>query len=389
MALDQEYYEKALEILKSKGFSDNEADQIATTLSVYLPMRFIDADEWARMPYDQHPVNQLAFERMAYLDRIPELKKPVIYQMPTDFTYTTYGQEYEPGADSPIYTTGPDGYTHHPVGWESGITGESGVMGPAGDDSLEVSNLTYHYPSCDFKYRVPSESMLRRFTVVMKIGGKVSEVSLEELIEKMGGYDKLPASARAAIDHVMEAYYRTPVELGGSLEGAMPTMSIRTPLPGGVSQGQADYLKLNDLSNIEGIKRAYPLIDEESAERLSSMHVQINQRLGRLHRERHDVDVFDMLSGEPIKEPAALYPGSLFEKFLPDEPVTEPEGMTVKIRTHSIRNFGHGLQISTPLFGQSYKNPTGPQTMPGLEKGLNGKPQRRKKGKGKRYERGY
>ncbi|KAN0037829.1 hypothetical protein ACTFIV_003185, partial [Dictyostelium citrinum] len=51
MTLDQEYYEKALVILQSKGFSDKEADQVATTLAVFLPMRF-KASAWEEIPPD-------------------------------------------------------------------------------------------------------------------------------------------------------------------------------------------------------------------------------------------------------------------------------------------------------------------------------------------------
>ncbi|AHI60406.1 hypothetical protein Ea357_252 [Erwinia phage Ea35-70] len=378
MALDQEYYEKALGILLTKGFSNQEADQIATTLSVYLPMRFIKAGVWALMPYDQHPADPLAFKHMRLLDRIPELKKPVILQMPTDFTYTTYGQEYCPGADAPTYTTGPDGYTHHPVGWESGITGMPGAMGPAGDDNIEVSDLTCDHPQGDFRLSLPAESMVSQFTVVMRVGGKPIKMTLEELIQEIGGYDKLPASARAAIDRVMEEHRNAPVT----------TVSVRTPLPGGVSQEQADYLKLGDLSDIEGIKRAYPLIDEKTAERMSKLHCQLNQHIARVHREPRDVEVFDLLAGDhsqrmfQSRHAKRQYPNSLFEKFLPDQAdIDEPEGMTVKIKTHSVRHFGHGLEISTPLFGQSHKNPTGPQTMPGLEKGRDGKRKRNKKGR--------
>jgi len=395
MALDQEYYEKALEVLLSKGFSDKEADEIATTLSVFLPMRFINADAWANMPYDLRPTNPRAFKHMPLLDKIPELKKPVILRMPTDFTYTTYGQEYYPGPDAPTYTTGPDGYTHHPVGWASGIVGPTGVSGEAGFeevDDLEVSDLTFNFTNRrdDAGFRMPVQSLISRFTVVVAIGGKATEMTLEEFIQKMGGYDKIPASARTAIDHVMEHYHNTPVELGGTLEGAMPSMSLRE-LPAGVSQKEAEYLKLNDLSDIEGIKRAYPNIDEETAQSLSDMQRKIDQRLGRHRNEPADIELFNLprVLPEAVQQAQRQYRGSLFEKFLAEEPIEEPHDAIVKIMTHSIRNLGHGFQITTPLFGQSYKNPTGPQTMPGLEKGPNGKPHRRKKGKGKRYERGY
>ncbi|AUG86045.1 hypothetical protein FDJ23_gp258 [Erwinia phage vB_EamM_Desertfox] len=299
MALDQEYYEKALAVLASKGFPDKEADEIATTLSVYLPMRFIKAGEWALLSQDVTPVNSLALKHLELLERIPELKKPMILKMPTDFTYTTYGQEYCPGADAPVYKTGPDGYTHHPVGWESGITGVTGI---SGEDGVEIGGVkpVRH----DFKYALPPE-------------------------------------------------------LG---------------LPKGVTPEQANYLKLHDLSDIEGIKRAYPDIDEETAQSLSAMQRKIDQRLGRAHRETRNSEMLGQRAQQQ-------YRGSLFEKFLIDEPIGEPKGMTVKIMTHSIRNFGHGLQISTPLFGQSHKSPTGPQTMPGLEKGRNGHGKRKKKGK--------
>lgn len=381
MALDQEYFEKALEILKSKGFSDKEADQIATTLSVYLPMRFIVASTWDEMPAEQRPENNLAAIALGWYDRIPELHKPIIHKMPTDLTYTTYGQAYIPGTDSPAFTTTADGYTRAPFDWKGGCAGEPGVMGPAGDDSLEVGNLTYHHRSGDFRYEVPAESMLRRFTVMMKIGGKVSEVSLEEFIDKMGGYDKLPASARAAIDHVMEAYRRTPVELGGALEDELPTMSIRTPLPNGVSQEQAEYLKLNDLGNIEGIKRAYPNITDEEAKRLSGLHRSIAKRASAFSNPDRQPSLF-----ERLMDPDQY--GNDLRRSL--DHLNEKAGpRCVNIESSFRRVLGGGLVVETSLFGQRYKNPTGPQTMPGLEKGPNGKPHRRKKGKGKRYERGY
>lgn len=378
MALDQEYFEKALEILKSKGFSDKEADQIATTLSVYLPMRFIQASDWEEIPSEQRPENTFAVVALGWYDRIPELRKPIIYKMPSDLTFTTYGQSYIPGTDTPAFTTTPDGYTRAPFDWHGSCAGEPGVMGQDGNDNLEISNLTLKQDLTNFRYQLPPESLIKRFTVVMSVGGKPTKMTLEELVQKIGGYDKLPTSARAAIASIMEQFHNTPIELGGALDDGLPKISIRSPLPGGVSEEQARYLKLDNLSDIEGIKRAYPNISDEESERLSSTHRLLAQRFSDPERRPSlferliDPDQF----AQDIKDDLSR----LKEKAGPRE---------VGIQSSFKRVLGGGLVIETPLFGQHFKHPTGPQTMPGLEKGLNGKPQRRKKGKGKRYERGY
>lgn len=367
MALDQEYYEKALELLQSKGFGRNHADSIATTLALYIPMRFIRANDWALMPLEKRPINTHVAENMQWLERIPELRKPVIYKMPTDLTFTTYGQEYVPGTDSPTYTTGPDGYTHHPVGWESGIVGPTGKSGRAGKTvpSLEFS----------FKPAVGGEPQ-----VILSDGQSTRQMSLTEFLKMADGSVESTSWERAFINiwrnynhtanpdikELLKLHAERKLEFTpeSSLNEHITEMRKDNPSP-----------KLGDLSDLDGIKAAYPDISDRDAEIISKAHRTIQRAIS------------------PPDEMATGHPhfGSLFDRALSDNLLSEPwrpvdPNGRVKINTQSVRNFG-GLHITTPLFGQSHKNPTGPQTMPGLEKGLNGKPQRRKKGKGKRYER--
>lgn len=384
MALDQEYYEKALAILQSKGFSDNEADQIATTLSVYLPMRFINADDWAHMPYDQHPANPLAFRHMRLLDRIPELKKPVILQMPTDFTYTTYGQEYCPGADAAVYTTGPDGYTHHPVGWESGITGMPGKSGQDGIGAIEIDGMSFAPQLNEFKYVLPPEPLTRQVTIVIKQGNKTTTTTLEELIANEGDFNKLPASAKEVLAELWAEYNSRPANLTGEEGTPLPKFdwdSLPAHLLKNIPEERVRHLKLDDLSDIEGIKRAYPNITDEEALRLSDTHRLVAQRLSMRGNPDRQPSLFErLMDPEQYGQDLRHSLGRLNEKTGPRQ---------VSIRRSFNQVWGGGLVLNTSLFNQSYKRVTGPQTMPGLEKGLNGKPQRRKKGKGKRYDRGY
>lgn len=353
MALDQEYYEKALGVLLLKGFSDTEAEQIARTLSVLIPMRFITAKEWDALPADQRLVNEQVEKNLTWLDRIPELQKPVIYKMPTDFTYTTYGQEYVPGTDSPTFKTGPDGYTHHPVGWESGILGMPGTIGAEG-----ISFAGHGFVRNEFKYVPAVEPLTKRIMVRMAAGGRSSDLTLNEFIERIGGYGKLPMSVRQVID-----------DLCAAEENGMNFFDDLPALPGGVSKERAAELKLDNLADLDGIKRAYPDINDADANTISNAHRLVDQHLGRAKREHgFSPKVRDAISDVLIS--------------LNGPRKTQPEASgDVKIKTHFTRNFGYGLSFNEPLFGQSFKYPTGPQTMPGLERGPDGKRKRRKKGK--------
>jgi len=143
MTIDKAYYNKVIRILTEHSVNGIEADTIATTLSTYIPMLFIPAHKWADLDLDDHPVNAVAAACMEYLDTIPELKKAIIYKMPTSScAVTTYGQRYVPGTDSPVYTTGADGYTHCPyVDWKDSIAGPHGERGNVGHEPANGKQL--------------------------------------------------------------------------------------------------------------------------------------------------------------------------------------------------------------------------------------------------------
>ncbi|KAN0033175.1 hypothetical protein ACTFIV_005182 [Dictyostelium citrinum] len=182
MTLDKEYYEKALVILQSKWFSDKEADQVATTLVVFLPMRF-KASAWEEIPPEQRPENTLAAIALGWYYRIPEMHKPSIHKMPTDLTLTTYGQAYIP--DSPAFTTTADGYTRAPFDWEGGIAGEPDTPG---DDDVVIEGR-YRFVLNEVKFLESAEQKPDPSKKVVRMADckNVEDVSLVDFVAMVKG----------------------------------------------------------------------------------------------------------------------------------------------------------------------------------------------------------